>query len=107
MNQRVIQPALLAAFKDLVRLKNEYAEVNRLRQLEEGRIQTIHREQERIRNNMSSLSQSSALYKRYVDSLGQQETALEQLLEKVDGLKVEEAAKKKAIEDYLANLTVS
>ncbi|MDR1931570.1 MAG: DUF4139 domain-containing protein [Spirochaetales bacterium] len=105
-NQKNISPAVRAALEKLASLKNELAGLTRQRQTAETRAAAIHREQERIRGNMDSLDRTSSLYQRYVNTLNEQENTLTDLSAAADKLRVQEAEKKKAIDDYLAELEV-
>ena len=106
INQRNISPAVRSALEILSKMKTDLADISRQRQAVEGQITGIHREQERIRSNMGSLDRTSALYQRYVAALNDQENTLAALKDSLAGLQRQEAAKKKAMEDYLMALDV-
>ncbi|MDR3200964.1 MAG: hypothetical protein LBT68_05845 [Spirochaetales bacterium] len=105
-NQKNISPAVRAALEKLSSLKNELAGITRQRQTAETQVSAIHKEQERIRNNMNSLDRTSSLYQRYVGTLNDQENTLGTLSAGLDKLRTQEAEKKKAIDDYLEGLDV-
>jgi hypothetical protein len=104
--QKNISPAVRAALEKLSALKNELADITRRRQAAETGVASIHKEQERIRNNMNSLDKTSALYQRYVSTLNDQENRLADLTGSLESLRGSETEKKKAIDDYLAGLDV-
>lgn len=73
--------ALLGEVYDL---KQRLAEVDRAIRETESRLESIHREQERIRANMGPLQRDSSLYRRYLGALESQEDEIESLRERID-----------------------
>ena len=69
-------------------------------------IEAISTEQKRIRENMSVLSETSEVRKRYEKKLNDQETSVESLRERLAGLQKEEDTRRKALEDYVVSLNV-
>ncbi|HRQ11074.1 MAG: hypothetical protein WC972_02835 [Trueperaceae bacterium] len=67
-------------------------------------IDTIHNEQDRIRQNMAALDRNSALYRRYVSDLTDQEDQLADLLERVGQLRGELSSLQQRIADLIAGL---
>jgi len=70
------------------------------------RINEITAEQSRIRENMKTVAQNAQYYQRLLAKLNEQESALEKLQEERDGLMKKRDAERRALEEYLANLTV-
>ncbi len=103
-SQKGISGKVREALNGLAKKQAELAEIVRQKKQAETRIAAIHREQERIRGNMAGLDRASALYQRYVSTLGEQETALTALTGELDGLQVREMEKKKEIDDFLGGL---
>jgi menaquinone-dependent protoporphyrinogen IX oxidase len=55
---------------------------------------------------MDSLDRTSSLYQRYAEILSNQENTLASCSQTMDNLKKQETEKRKAIDDFLANLEV-
>ncbi|MDR1626492.1 MAG: hypothetical protein LBT33_08110 [Spirochaetia bacterium] len=106
INQKSASPAVRSALEKLAALKNELADIVRTRQAADAQVSAIHREQERIRSNMDSLDRTSSLYQRYTGTLSDQENTLAAVSQTIAGLRTRETEKKKAIDDFLANLAV-
>jgi hypothetical protein len=104
INQKNASPAVRSALEKLAVLKNELADIIRSRQAADAQVSAIHREQERIRSNMDSLDRTSPLYQRYTGTLGDQENTLAAFSQTIHDLRARETEKKKAIDDFLANL---
>jgi hypothetical protein len=101
---REVSEEVRAALSEIVRRRKESMDrtVRRLRL--EKRVEGVVKEQDRIRQNMASLDQSSALAKRYVKKLNDQEDEIERLRDEIQRLAEEEAELRKALEDYLMSL---
>jgi hypothetical protein len=100
--RRVIQ-----ALEGLAERKAELSATVAERQLEERKIDTIHREQSRIRENMGRLSKTSDLYKRYVGLLDEQEDQLEAALERIEELRTREQEQRRGLDRYILSLDIS
>jgi hypothetical protein len=74
------------------------------RQEEERKVNTIHREQSRIRDNMARLDKNSSLYRRYVDSLDEQEDQLEEALTAIEDLRTREQKQREELDRYILSL---
>jgi septal ring factor EnvC (AmiA/AmiB activator) len=70
------------------------------------RIAEITQEQNRIRENMKTVAQNAQYYQRLLAKLNEQESALEKLQEERDGLIRKRDLERRALEEYLASLTV-
>jgi hypothetical protein len=70
------------------------------------RIAEITQEQLRIRENMKTVAQNAQYYQRLLAKLNEQESALEKLQEERDGLAKERDTQRRALEEYIATLTV-
>jgi len=104
MNQKTIGEKARGALRTLSSMKTELADILRQRQGTEEQMQRIYKEQERIRNNMGNLDRASSLYQRYMTTLNDQENTINTLKEKLDDLQTREAAKRKAVDEFLAAL---
>jgi hypothetical protein len=69
-------------------------------------IKPLVTDQERLRANMDRLPRDSALYKRYLDKLDEQETQLEKLQAAVKSKRETLAKQRDELEKYLRDLTV-
>jgi uncharacterized protein Yka (UPF0111/DUF47 family) len=78
------------------------------RQIKERQQQLaeIAQEQQRIRENMASVSQTSQYYTRLLSKLNDQETAIEKLQGEVEQLKHTHDRQRQELETYLTNTTV-
>jgi hypothetical protein len=72
----------------------------------ENRVQEITNEQNRLRENMRTVSQNSQYYNRLLGKLNDQETQIEKLQEEIDSLRLTEEQQNQTLQNYLANLTV-
>jgi hypothetical protein len=70
------------------------------------RISEITSEQTRIRENMKTVAQNAAYYQRLLAKLNEQESNLEKLQEERAALAQKRDAERRALEEYLASLTV-
>ena len=93
-------------FENLARLR---AQVNRhanIRQQAEKRRDEIFKEQERIRENIKSLPQNSAILRRYLDTLDTQETELDELRQRQAQAVLDERQATQALNAYIRGLTL-
>ena len=70
------------------------------------RIGEITAEQNRIRENMKTVAQNAQYYQRLLAKLNEQESLLEKLQEERDGLARKRDGERRALEEYLATLSV-
>jgi archaellum component FlaC len=69
-------------------------------------IAAIAQEQERIRQNMAQLEKNTELYARYVKKFGEQEDQIEKLRGRTNELVQQTSAAQRALDEYIANLSV-
>jgi hypothetical protein len=100
----VVSAAMRAALEEIARRRQELSRSTAARQEAERGVQQIGTDQQRIRENMSRLERDSALYKRYVTQLDEQEDQLEALRERIAELREQELAQRRALEEYLLSL---
>ncbi len=101
-----VPDAVIQAFREAQRLQGVVSEAQRrINDLEARRV-AIDTDQNRLRQNMSSVDRTSALYKRYLEKLTEQETQLEQIA--TDLMSAREAHRKAEadLNTYIANLNV-
>jgi hypothetical protein len=104
------QPATSAQVKkalaDAMQLRWDAAAITREIQEQERQLKIIVDDQGRLRANLREMPTTAAAYKRYLEKFDTQETQIEAYQAKIKELQTTEHAKKKAFEDYLANLNV-
>ena len=89
---KAISPALETALREVIARKAEIARLNGQISARQSQLEEINRDQQRIRENMKSLTRSAeerALLQRYVRQLDEQETRLEGLRKEVQTLTAE------------------
>lgn len=95
------------ALREVVKRRQELAQLTAKRQQLEQQIQNITQEQTRIRQNMERLDRNSDLYNRYVRKFSEQEDEVERLRKDIERLQAEENAKRQSLDEYLIRLNVS
>lgn len=103
---RAAGDAVKTSLQRVARLRDKLAQTQSDRARRERTIAEISQEQTRIRENMGKLAQNSDLYARYIKKLDQQETELDDLRKKIEGLKDAEAGQERELNDYLGSLDV-
>jgi hypothetical protein len=98
--------SLKAKLNEAMKVKGVWDSVRQDIQAAGTRIQTITADQKRLRENMRELPKESKLFEQYLKTLEDQEKEMEDLQTKLKKLHGDEAAAKKAYDDYLANLSV-
>jgi len=104
LSARNVDRRVKQALEGLAGRKSALAQTVSLRQEEERKVNTIHREQGRIRENMARLEKDSDLYKRYVSLLNEQEDLLEQALTNIEDLRVTEQQQREELDRYILSL---
>jgi len=104
INSRNIDLRIKQALEGLAERKTSLSRIVNQRKEEERRVNTIHREQSRIRENMSRLDKDSVLYRRYVSLLDKQENQLEESLKKIEDLRIKEQQQKEELDRYILSL---
>ena len=90
---------LKTALEDIVARRRKLDELNSKQAEANTELASLTEDQERVRKNMAALDKTSALYKRYVTQLDEQET-------KIQALRVEKARLASASAESLRNLRV-
>jgi len=104
LSQSVIDPDTRTALVRIRTLRQTVSARETERRRIEADIAVIHREQDRIRENLRSLESGSDLYKRYVEILDGQEDDLIELSERLSTAKNAEEAARRSLADYIASL---
>jgi hypothetical protein len=99
-------PQVKQALREVIRRKQEIQQVVERRALLEAQVHTIGQEQQRIRQNMAQLGRETDLYRRYVKKFGEQEDQVEKLAAEIERLQEQEAALRRALDEYLTGLEV-
>jgi hypothetical protein len=102
----VISPRVLEALGKVVSMRAELDRLIAEAGLRQNQIQAIESDQDRIRENMSRLNQTSELFVRYVNKLDEQETQMENLREQIAQLDQQQAAQRQSLQDYLLTLNI-
>ncbi len=94
------------ALDKAAQLKRALAEAEREVEKRTRAVDEIATEQQRIRENMRTVSSGSAYHNRLLAKLNEQEGRIEKLQSERDELQKQRDAQQKALEDFLADLTV-
>ena len=104
MSGSQISPRVKDALKKIGTMRQDiYNEEQSLNQLQQERNR-ITRDQDRIRENLRSVSQNSAIGKRYLTNLDKQETQLEAILTKEDNIQARLQRKRNELSAYVNGL---
>jgi len=106
LSARNVDRRVRQALEGLAERKTALSQTVNQRKGEERRINTIHREQSRIRENMARLEKDSDLYKRYVSLLDEQEDQLEEALERIEDLRIKEQRQREELDRYILSLDI-
>jgi hypothetical protein len=93
-----------AALEEIAELQRRVAELDAAIAAQQTRRDDIHREQDRIRQNMGVLDRNSALYRRYADDLADQEDELDVVLTAIERFREERATAQRALDDAIRAL---
>jgi len=102
-----INPQVREALAEVMRRKQEIAQLQSEKKQAEEQLDEIANQQERIRKNMAELDKTTDLYQRYLKKLTEDEDQIEKLRNKIDTLAEEIQKKQNALNEYLQNLSVS
>jgi hypothetical protein len=93
-----------AALEEIAELQRRVAELDAAIDAQQARRDDIHREQDRVRENMRVLDRNSALYRRYADDLADQEDELDVVLTAIERFRDERATAQRALDDAIRAL---
>jgi hypothetical protein len=97
--------SLKAKLTESIKVKGNWDQVRQDIQAANTRVQTITADQKRLRENMRELPKDSDLFKKYLKTLEEQETEMDQLQAKLKTLHADEVKTRSAYDDFLANLS--
>jgi DNA repair exonuclease SbcCD ATPase subunit len=106
LRQQNLSPAVKQALQRVQELSASAAEARRERERLETEIRDIHRGQERIRANMAELDRDSALYRRYIATLTDQEDELAELNKALVEARSLESSRQNDLDRYIGALEV-
>lgn len=93
-----------AALEGIAELQRRIADLDAAIADQQARRDDIHREQDRIRQNMGVLDRNSDLYRRYLSDLEAQEDELDVVLTAVEGFRVERRATQERLNEAIRAL---
>ena len=97
-----VKDALTKAVELKSALTQTQAKINELT----GQLQTIKNGQDRLRQNLGAVGKDSELGKKYLSKLAKEEDDIEKLDAGITDLRAQADTQKKALDDYLMNLSV-
>ncbi len=106
IQQKGVSESLKQALAKVIELQTALADVRRQIKQAKDEVDAIGAEQNRIRENMKTLSETSDVRRRYEKKLDEQETRIEELRGQLAELQKQETTRQKALEDYIASLDV-
>jgi len=95
-----------AALGKAIQLKQSIADVEADINAHTQRVGEITAEQNRIRENMKTVAQTTPYYNRLLEKLNEQESSIESLQKERDALMAKRDSLHKELDDYLNGLTV-
>ncbi len=105
-NRKEISASMREALQQVVQRRRALQELQAQAAGREAEIKAITEDQDRMRKNMAALDKTSALYKRYVTELDQQETKMRALREETSKLRKQAAEADQQLRAYLDTLTL-
>jgi hypothetical protein len=107
INRREVPESVKNALREVLTRRRKIQEIQAQAANADAEIKSIEQDQERIRKNMATLDKQSALYKRYVTQLDEQETRIQNLRKEANRLRNEAVAAEKDLRTYLDSLDVA
>jgi hypothetical protein len=101
-----IPAAVRAALTRAIELKQAVIDTERQIAERTQKVNEITQEQNRIRENMKTVTQTAAYYQRLLEKLNEQESSIERLQGERDTLTRTRETQRRDLENYLASLTV-
>lgn len=92
------------ALEEIAALQRRVADLDAAIAAQQTRRDDIHREQNRIRENMRVLERNSSLYRRYLDDLGEQEDELDVVLTAIERFRTERATAQANLDEAIRSL---
>ena len=105
-SDRELDPKIRAAFVELARLRQAAGARKAAEDLLDQGIGALETDQNRVRQNLTSVDRDSDLHKRYMTKLAEQETQMESLQSTRAKADTERQGAERAVTEYLAKLSV-
>lgn len=99
-----LSPALRRVFERIGELRQAMIDAEQAVKTHQAAIDRIHKDQQRLRENMRNLNQRSDLYQRYVGKLGEQESRLEATQDKLLAAERAVETRRAALNDYISGI---
>jgi len=106
VQQRELPPAIVTALQNIARLQGAVQDTEVVIAALDHERRGIEGDQDRIRRNMQSIDRDSDLYRRYITTMGQQETRLEALARERAAAQNELEKRRQTLRDAVRNLNV-
>jgi hypothetical protein len=103
---RGVDPAIKRAFADLARLRRSLADKEAAEAQFHSKLGALVSDQSRIRENIANIGSDSALHKRYLEKLTEQETQFETLQAAADKAAAEALAARASVDSFIAAMTI-
>ena len=101
-----IPVALKTALEEVIKRRQRIDTLKANAEARANEVTSIGNDQERIRKNMEALDKNSALYKRYVSELDQQESKIESLRQEAIKLRADAAAAQLELRSFIDNINL-
>lgn len=101
-----IGPAVKTAFAKLAQLRRTADDKEAAGTELQEKLEAVHTDQSRIRDNIGKIGADSALSKRYMEKLTEQEAQIEKLQAAIDKAAADSKAAHAAVDSFIAGLTI-
>ena len=101
-----LEPSVVSTLKKVRNLKSNVDQAERDLTTLEANKKSLFEDQERLRQNLASVSNDSNLYQRYTRKLSEQEDKIDQLEGQISAAQNRLETSLKALNDYIANMKV-
>jgi chromosome segregation ATPase len=101
-----IDATVKAAFAKLAQLRRVVDDKQAAETDLHGKLEALQSDQSRIRDNIGKIGPDSALYKRYLEKLTEQETQIEKLQAAIDHAAAETRAASASVDGFIAQIAI-
>jgi hypothetical protein len=101
-----VAPAVKSAFAELARLRRIVDDKQTVEADVHGKLEALQTDQSRIRDNIGKIGADSALYKRYLEKLTEQETQFETLHAAAGKAAADTQAARTSVDAFIAKMTI-
>lgn len=106
LRETAVSPEMKAALQEVLNRRSKLTDLGTRRAAQEAALKDIEADQSRIRDNMSRLSGTSDLYKKYVAKLTAQEERVDAVREEIVRLRSAESDTQSALRTYINGLDI-